>query len=257
MRLAIVAVLSLAAACASANVGGGDGGDDDDRPDARRVDAPPITVTDAGPPDAVANCSLVPQSGCPMGQSCDLDGDRLSTGGTICRMTGTGRDSNECTLDTDCAAGYSCIGSTTAASCMELCRTDADCTAPGGLCLIEIVDGAGNTIPGPGPGGKVVVCTQNCDVVTSSGCPAAWGCHPYLDGTRGLTACTEAGGSGQGASCTNDTSCLAGYSCYNTGTAMQCLKNCRIGAGGCPGGTSCGSLNPPFVLGGTEYGACG
>src|SRR3972149_4766692 len=183
MRLAIVAVLPLAAACASANVGGGDGGDDDDRPDARRVDAPPITGNDAGapaagPPDAVANCSLVPQSGCPMGQSCDLDGDRLSTGGTICRMTGTGRDSNECTLETDCAAGYSCIGSTTAASCMELCRTDADCTAPGGLCLIEIVDGAGNTIPGPGPGGKVVVCTQNCDVVTSSGCPAAWGGHP-------------------------------------------------------------------------------
>jgi hypothetical protein len=113
----------------------------------------------------------------------------------------------------------------------------------------------GTTIP------NAETCSKNCDPISSTGCPAGWGCHPYHNTTPvvDLTDCDPAGGGGQNAVCTDNTSCQAGYSCVNVGGAtpdLRCLKNCVYPSGTCPSPSSCAGYVDPPVIGGVEYGVC-
>jgi hypothetical protein len=215
---------------------------------------------DAAPGDDAIGlgCSLSPQSGCQSGTACDLDLENLSTGGTECRdVLMPGREVDLCTYLEDCEAGFACIGDAVASSCLSYCRSNADCVAPGGACVISIVDAFDNEIPG------ATLCSQNCDYMTHGGCPAGWGCHLYRNmGGLQYSACDTAGAAGQAMACADDKDCLQGFSCYTvteTGGAMsqKCLQHCRVTApastcatGACTGGTT------PIMMGGVEYGAC-
>jgi hypothetical protein len=234
-------------ACAQA----GSADDGDDSPP--EVDGGLSFLPDAAASDAQP-CSLSDQTGCDTGLACDL-GD---TNQPECRIVGTaGAETATCSGNEGCAAGYGCINAGAAASCMEWCDADVDCTAPGGLCLIQIVDMNKQPIAG------AKVCTQNCEPVSGSGCPPTWGCHIYQESagqTRKLTQCSPPGASGQGQTCTDNRSCQAGFVCLGdaNGANKQCIKWCNqtAGGGGCPTSTLCRSFSPALVFGGQEYGYC-
>jgi hypothetical protein len=274
-RVSLV-VFALLIGCARAGSTAGDEPDadgvinlgpdaDPSRPDGSGGGGDPV---DAAPPDAFVQgeCTLVPQTGCQAGQACDLDDTELATAGTLCRNAGIGSDTSTCTTNTQCAAGYTCLGgSPTTSQCYEFCAGDSDCLLlQGGLCVIQIVYG---DPPMDVPGVKV--CSKACDPLVSSGCPTAFGCHVYQEespGTRFFTHCLPSGGGGQEATCAADEDCQVNYSCVNTGLAtnpIRCLKNCIVDPGGgvgtgCSGlaGTACvGFTNAP-TINGNEYGVC-
>ena len=197
-------------------------------------------------------CQLVPQSGCP-GQACDLDLTHLTLAGTVCRpVTTAGIELSACTGMNDCAAGYLCLNS----ECVRYCQTDANCVAPGGLCVTTLY--ADGTTPIPG----VTLCSQNCDLLTTTGCRSGQGCGVYstADGLRRYTSCHAASTGTQGATCTNDLDCAPGFGCINFTTngttTVQCMQLCQPTVTVCPGSTSCVAFNPPVTLGATSYGIC-
>ncbi len=212
-------------------------------------------LADAAPgdPDGAVeaeDCTLVPpQTGCPDGQACDLDDS--DSGETACRKIDRDGDQTSICADArDCGAGTTCVEDATGdASCLRFCDRDSDCDDPGGACEIEIDDGTGEPIPG------VTLCTQSCNPVTSSGCPAAWGCQLFTDHTR----CRPGGAGGHMASCAGDEDCRVGFGCASVGGSLFCLRNCRVGVlGVCSAisGTTCRSYATPAIIGGVEYGAC-
>lgn len=283
--LMITALLGLlAGACATSDAGGGVSPDadplapdadpnapdaDPNAPDADPAapDANPATSIDASNGCSKQPCSLSPQCGCPTNQACDLKNSELSTGGTECRAVNTaGTDTSTCTAPETCASGYVCLGSP--GQCRRWCVGDNDCPGAGSLCLLEVTYTGGNTVPG------AVTCSKNCDPagnVNPTGCPTGWGCHVYADdpdGTFGngderfLTDCTPtpATGGGDGATCTSNNSCAAGYDCISLTsggtTTMQCKQTCVYGGGVCATGTCQRFAEPRPVIGGVEYGVC-
>lgn len=265
-RSAWVLAISLVLSMGCATAGGGGDDDDDDVIDSGITlppDAPTVIVPDAPPaPDAAPvclACTLVPNGGCAGGDACDLHPDDFAAGCTACRdVTASGMSTSTCAADTDCAAGWVCLGSSAGASCLKYCAGDGDCSSlgTGAICAIGLQAG-GTPIPGAS------VCSQQCAPPTpGSGCPAGWGCHFYNEpagAMRLFTSCAPPGAGGQEASCTYNEDCQAGYSCYTDGTSNFCIKNCNATTGvGCAGiaGTTCNSFSPAVVVGGVEYGYC-
>jgi hypothetical protein len=277
--LILVAMAGLmVGACATSDAGGGGNADADPAaPDAdpNAPDADP-NAPDADPaaPDAMvatgadANncskqpCSLAPPCGCPTNQACDLKGSEITTGGTECRaVNNAGTETSTCSAAEDCASGFVCLGSP--GQCRAWCATDNDCVGAGALCLLEVTSG-GNTVPG------AVTCSKNCDPlanVNPTGCPPAYACHIYADDPdqvpnngdeRALTDCTPAGAGGNGATCTSNSSCQAGYDCINlTPGGLQCKQSCNyFNSPVCAAGTCQRFSEPRPVIGGVEYGVC-
>jgi hypothetical protein len=255
LALGFVAV----AACASAREDAIDGpiGDDD------VVDAPP------GPPDAAPDanmcpnqpCDILTECGCGAAQACDVDTSDLM-GGACRAVTFPGHEIDTCTTLDDCDSGYVCIGGGGNSSCKKYCATNADCSPPRGQCVIDITDGT-NPIPGVPP-----VCSSNCDPAGSPAgfCPTGWKCglftQTHLGTDFNIADCTVAGGGGQGGNCKvgatgDDSLCASNFLCttIDAGTNFNCRRICTIGGGQC-GGLTCLQFNPPFTLGGTEYGVC-
>lgn len=256
----------LVGACAT---GGGGGGDDDmGTPDASMSLGPDAAIT-LGPDAAVATpdaapaclaCSLVPQSGCGGADACDLDDTNFAMGCTSCRpVTAQGTATSTCAAVTECAAGWVCLGSASGSSCLKYCKGDGDCSSlgAGAICAIGLVAGM-TPIPG------ATVCSHACQPhLAGAGCPSGWGCHLYqeaMGAMRLFVSCAPPGGGGHLASCTSNSSCQAGFSCYTDGTSNFCLKNCNATTGaGCTGAgvpPTCNSFSPPAVVGGVEYGYC-
>jgi hypothetical protein len=159
----------------------------------------------------------------------------------------------------DCSPGLICVNTTPSINtCSKFCDSDADCTAPGGLCIIGLNDANMNPIPG------VTLCTENCDPTTNLGCPVGGtSCQVAQENggqMRFLTHCTASGASQQGATCASSADCAPKFNCYQTSDApvvKQCLKNCKASApNGCPAGTACLFFTTPEVIGNEEYGAC-
>jgi hypothetical protein len=225
-------------------------------PDAGVADAASTSIdarpgADAAPsPDAPpAACSLVPQSGCPGGRACDF-----GTGGShVCRdVTVPGTTDDTCAGATQCAAGYSCISTSGSSSCLELCAVDGDCApATGSRCVIDVVDGNGQPIPGG------TYCSQACNPRSSAGCPSAWNCALFDDAAGDYTRCVAAGTGTQGATCTSLLSCAPGYDCVSHDGVTTCLRNCRLGVtGDCAAGLSCRGFAGGLVVGSVEWGVC-
>lgn len=242
------------------------------------VDAKP-GAPDAKPPDAMVDantcsvqpCTLAPQCGCPLNQSCDIDPTDLM--GNVCRAVNTpGVETNTCASFGDCARGYVCIGDGTNDSCKRYCTSNSECGTPRGQCVIQIVDTTQAAIPG------AVVCSSNCDPLGNAAtyCPSGWKCgifnaqYPINTGpTYDISDCEITGAGGQGADCTiagsnppngDDTKCAANQMCTTlTGTTFQCRHVCNHASPGvvCSNlGKTCIGFNPVLTIGGTEYGVC-
>ena len=193
-------------------------------------------------------CGLTPQCGCAAGEGCTIDG----TGAHSCQPSGNVQPGGNCSLD-NCAPGGLCLGGATP-TCGEFCKTDSQCDAPGGLCVVGLNDGNGSPIPG------VTLCSENCNPTTNSGCISGTGCTFGQEPSgqmRFFTACRGIGSGTQGAACTTNADCAATYGCINTGT-KQCMKYCTVGST-CAGGAACSPITInmlDIIIGGVQYGIC-
>jgi hypothetical protein len=224
---------------------------------ATTTSAATTTSTSSGMMCTEDPCKLVlPQCGCGAGEACTVDG----TGTRSCVPEGGAAWGGECGAE-DCQAGSLCIlkkDVPAVSTCAKFCADDSDCQAPGGLCVFTLNDGSGGTVPG------VILCSDNCDPITNTGCPVA-GTSCYLGQEqagqqRFFTYCYGAGSGTQLASCPNGDECATTYGCFNTGSSDQCLKWCNVNQPSCPGATSCQMLTDAngasIVIGNITYGAC-
>jgi hypothetical protein len=213
------------------------------------------TSTGSGPVCAESPCKLtLPQCGCAGGEQCTV-----GASGRSCIPVGNVGNGQVC-AGPECSPGLLCLQITPAVStCGKFCATDADCTAPGGLCILKLNDGNGGSIP------NVVMCTENCDPTTGVGCPVAGtSCQlaqEPMGQMRFLTHCIGAGAGVQGVSCTTSADCASKFSCLNIDpnnpTAGTCLKYCKASnPNGCPAGTTCKFFSTPATVGAEEYGVC-
>jgi hypothetical protein len=195
-------------------------------------------------------CKLTtPQCGCPSGEACTIDQSQVA-----CLTSGTTGLTQACSATELCAPGLLCVQAGASASiCDKFCDSDADCTAPGGLCIVTLNDGHGGAIP------DVTLCTDNCDPVTNAGCPASGtSCQVGQEPTgqmRNLTFCTGAGTLGQGETCdpTNN-ECLPTYGCISN----VCLQYCDAANPSC---VTCAPLQnsttmTDIFIGSTQIGVC-
>jgi hypothetical protein len=226
------------------------------------VDSGGSPGTDAGAPGVDAGggscsespCRLAPpQCGCPAGQGCYLD----SSSNRICGTPGPEVEGQACSGTTACQPGLLCISLDTSAFCARFCSTDADCVAgSGSLCILELNDGAGGSIPG------VKLCTQACDptALSASGCPSGTGCAIYEESdppNRIFTGCRPAGTAGTGAPCVDTEDCATGHFCADpAGSGNECVRYCRLPGGSCGAGRICNAFSEPVVVGSVEYGFC-
>jgi len=259
IALLLGCAIALAPSCARGSAGGnnpdghGNGGDSGGTGDSGR----PIDAAIDGNGCATQPCDIATQCGCASGSACDIDPMNLMA--TACRaVTMPGMQTSTCPADTDCAAGWVCVGDGTNDACEKYCTSNAQCTAPRGQCVLQLTDQSGNPITG------AVVCTSNCDpaaINNAANCPTGWSCDlftsMYNATTYDIADCRKAGTAGENAACSTTVACAAGYSCVNNGTSNVCARICKPPSNnGCPGVTTCLSFQTPFVVGGTEYGVC-
>lgn len=201
---------------------------------------------------AEAPCKLVsPQCGCDAGKMCTID----NTGARVCHTEGATALGQICSGLYSCETGSLCVQtSSTTSLCTKYCDADNQCS--GGICLIQLTDP--NNPNGVLQG--VTLCTDSCDPVTASGCPAGQGlsCQLYQeqDGQmRTFTLCSGSGAVGQGGTCTKNEDCQVGSACFTVGgMSQECLKYCKVNSPSCPAGTACQDIMLNYN--GVEYGAC-
>jgi hypothetical protein len=215
-------------------------------------DAPPGTPDAADLPDASTMCTTcdpVTQSCCEATLACDLS----AAGEAFCRGVGAGSTQGiPCTVGSECARGYSCVGpdgaaTTGSTTCHEFCDADGDCGGQGGLCDVRVA------------GTAVKACTTTCTPISQVGCQLTFACTPALaaDGSRWHTDCRRVGAGSQGNACTSNEECKRNLIC--AGSPKRCTKVCEMGAAGgnaCIGQSTCTRLGTGATFGGVEYGAC-
>ncbi len=201
-------------------------------------------------------CKLTsPQCGCPSGQACSVYNTVVS-----CLTAGTAGPTQLCGGTNDCAAGLLCVASGSSTSspgiCETFCETDADCTAPGGLCVVQLSDGSGGAIP------DVTLCTDNCNPFTNAGCAAAGtSCQVGQEPTgqmRPLTLCAAAGTLGKGMACdpTNN-QCAPTFGCFSTGAQNKCYQYCDVANPSCATCTGIEDMAlQPVYIGNKQVGIC-
>lgn len=209
----------------------------------------------SGTPCDESPCKLVaPQCGCDVGDKCTIDGG----GDRTCVADGLRAPGQECgTSLGDCEAGALCVyvfdaGETL--SCARFCENDAQCDGQGSVCALGL-----NGVD------DVKLCSQNCDLVSSSGCVIGGtkcGIGYDQDGARYFSVCTGAG-SGVAQTICNGASnqCAPGYECFETSEGdgtTRCFKWCSSLAPGCPDGQTClmDVFDPPIAIGNVTYGVC-
>jgi hypothetical protein len=267
--LAFVSLANPVAGC------GASAGDPHGGPDGGKADDPEGGDDDVGGGGTCDKepCDLYDQCGCESGQACDLDGEHLAEGATICRgISSPGMSTSTCDGDEECAAGYGCFGDP--GQCRKYCEADRDCGS--GYCNISVVYDAGGGETQEVPGTRL--CTKACkaDSAGGSGCPSDRACDLYWtdpDGEGGdadywYTDCRVTGAGGDAADCAangND-DCQAGFGCfvitYTDGSEKdECRQICTWTVGGAEGDRSCATgtchqLGDGIVVGDIEYGAC-
>ena len=208
---------------------GGDGDGDGDS-DAGAVACDPGTATE---------CELVSQCGCGPAEACD--NDQAPT----CRPAGGARQGDVCTAAEDCAAGFTCLGPAGGRACRRFCDDDSVCEGGGGLCNIDI-------------GGRPqLVCTTDCDPVSSAGCAAGWGCSASFNNNtdRWHTSCHIGGAGTQDDPCSSLSDCAPGFHCVGLSPPF-CARSCIVGSSSCSGGRTCTGFSGGAVIDGVEHGAC-
>lgn len=205
------------------------------------------TTSGGGETCSESPCKVTsPQCGCSNDQKCTLDEQGLRT----CEADGSVKAGESCDGPT-CEAGTMCLGSSLFANCKSFCDSDSDCSGAGSLCVVKLGDGQGGAL-------QETWCTDDCDPVTNSGCPASGKCVMFREPNppnRIFTDCWQAGTGTQNESCVYDDDCAAGYACIDHNGGI-CSHWCEVANPSCPGGTICHSFGTPALVGGVEYGAC-
>ena len=209
--------------------------------------------TGGGPACTEDPCKLTdPQCGCMDDQQCSIVGTARK-----CVAEGTVAVGQPCGIQ-KCGPTLLCVQTTPSVStCNEFCDDDADCQAPGGLCIRTLNDGMGGSIP------DVTLCTEGCDPTTSAGCPVSGtSCQlgkEAMGQMRFFTFCSGAGTKTQMQACVpaND-ECAPSFGCFNIGTMASpdnvCLKYCKVFGAPCPGLALCQDIGA--TIGPDSYGAC-
>ena len=217
------------------------------------------TETDAGTqPDAPDTCKrtapsntcgLVPQCGCTLAETCDVED---SSGNVGCVTAGKALMGAPCVATAGCALGLSCVFGT----CHAFCDNPGSaCTAPKTGGCVQVKSGTPATaIP------NFSVCRVACDLRDVSACggtTAAGTGVCQVDG-NGLTDCAMGGTRTVGQSCTPTDECGPGLVCALTGTATTgaCRKWCRVGKTDCGGTTTCSGFQTKVIVAGVEHGVC-
>lgn len=198
---------------------------------------------------------MSPQCGCGVDEKCSIDGD----GDRLCVDDGTRTQGQQCDDSFgDCEAGALCLyvfdTGNALSSCSRFCSSDSECEGQGGLCTlgVEGVDG-------------VELCSDNCDLVSGSGCAIAGtvcelGFDDAVDPDRYFTVCSGDTGTGtQYDACDPAVGCSAGNVCLETQTAgeLVCFQWCSSAASACPDDLVCFTgFDPPIAIGSVDYGVC-
>jgi hypothetical protein len=186
---------------------------------------------------AGAACGVDPQCGCPTGDKCDIAGSATAA----CVTAGTAAEGANCSLNTDCAAGLTCLGGV----CHAFCPT-ADVACPGGECVQ-----AGEGQP------QDLVCLISCGPAPET-CKAGQTCEVATLTATGafVSDCETPGTVAAGGTCTGNSDCGAGLGCI--GMPSTCLQWCQLSPSPttCTSGAACTGFNTPLVLNGITYGAC-
>jgi hypothetical protein len=221
--------------------------------------APATTETDAGmQPDAAPDtckrtapsktCGLVPQCGCTLAETCDVED---SSGNVGCVTAGKAAMGAPCVATAGCAVGLSCVFGTCHAFCD---KPGSACTAPKTGGCIQ-VNGAGST-----PIPNLTDCRVACDLRDVNACggttAAGTGVCTFDDG--GTTDCAMGGTRTVNQSCGDTDKCGPGLVCTLTGTATTgaCKKWCRVGKTDCGGATACTGFQTKVIVNGVEHGVC-
>ncbi len=192
------------------------------------------------------------QSVCGAGLGCYPVGDTSYCEGP----TGAGTGPGGCSASTYCAAGYECI--TYTASYGDGTSSELERTTCESLCRISMSDCPSSKSCSPLTGSPTIdgvaygVCTPNCNLVTSAGCPSGTSCLTSTpQGGATFTDCVQTGTAVGSNGCTaTGFNCAPGYFC-NSG---NCTKYC-VTASDCPSG-ACTPFSPPFSVGSVTYGFC-
>ena len=193
-------------------------------------------------PPVGAACQINPACGCPSGQKCSYT--------STCVAAGAAGSGSLCTLETDCAAGFTCAASV----CKPYCNAPgAQCPAatsgpPLGLC-VQIDDENGAPIL------QDSYCLLDCTLSPNSCGPGQTCDFVEINGLR-YGNCVAAGTGAAGDTCTSTTDCVAGTVCFDTGSGLLCAQPCRTGTD-CVNlaGTSC-DTNMGGLVDGVDYGVC-
>ncbi len=186
---------------------------------------------------------FVPQCGCEVGESCSIDG----LGGRICVTAGVVPPGGACSATAFCRPGSVCINAGSGVQlCAEFCTTDEDCVAPGGKC--DVVIGSNTNEP---------MCTENCELIASSGCDLAGTSCQLIVTDEGVpgTQCRGAGAGVAGDGCTTAGDCAPQFTC----SGGSCLQWCNVALPDCPNDGICAASeinDQPLVIGGISYGTC-
>ena len=213
-----------------------------------------------GPTGCSTSCAespcrlLSPQCGCAAGQACYPAGTAR-----VCAPAGSGNAGAACTTNSNCTATNMCLnvstGTTAVNVCTHMCTTDGECA--GGLCILQLNDGTGMAVPG------FSLCTHTCNAVTQTGCPTGSECDLFqerMGAMRPFTDCTAPiGTGGNGATCTGDGDCRAGFLCIApmAGSPTTCHRWCAYPSSTvCPAGQTCYQFTTPIVVNTIDYGVC-
>ncbi|MFO0551399.1 MAG: hypothetical protein U0271_23615 [Polyangiaceae bacterium] len=208
------------------------------------------STTSTGPSCDEQPCKLVaPQCGCDEDAACSVDGN----GGRICVVAGTVQPGQICDANNYCAPGSVCVGYTDGeTTCAEFCNSDVECTAPGGKCVLPLTGAP-----------TVMLCSENCELVTSQGCPLAnSSCQIGVTASdEPYTLCVPSGAGVEQSVCADSSECAPGFTCLpTTANDSRCFEWCNVNGGSCPINESCLGLEistgVPLVIGNVTYGVC-
>ena len=256
--VSIFALVLVASGCASGGTlepSGGGGASSSSDSGGGSVTSSNDTVT-TGPSCVEQPCKLVaPQCGCDSGEACTLDGSNARG----CAAAGTIPVGQPCDENATCAPGGVCVGySATTNTCAAACNTDEQCDGPGGRCVITLSDGGGGTVP------DVLLCSDDCDLVTSQGCTqASTSCQLGItDNNQTFTLCAPSGAGAFQSVCTDNSDCAPGLACLPTSANDdRCFQWCRVGGPACDDASlTCTALEVTtgvnLMIGSETFGVC-
>jgi hypothetical protein len=217
----------------------------------------PVTTDAGAAPDAPDTCNrtapskkcgLVPQCGCTLAETCDVED---GTGNVGCVTAGKAPMGGACIATPGCAIGLTCVFGT----CHAFCDNPGSaCTAAKTGGCVQVKNQSGAAIP------NLSVCRVACDLRDANACggTTAAGTGVCMVDDTGVTDCAKGGTRTVTQACTPTDDCGPTLVCTVSGTATAgtCKKWCRVGTNDCGGTTACNGFQTPVKVGTVEYGAC-